>query len=200
MTQAAVGPRVGWKAPTDFRRLMGRMPTGVAVVTALGRPSRKWDARGETTLDTNLERHGMTVDSLTCASYDPPMVSFFADRSSATGRAVLASGRFGANVLGRGAEQTCYRFASPGPDKFADEAVDDDARLPRVPGAVIWLECALESTIEAGDHTGFLGRVVSAEAPLPATSPLVYCRSRLGALKAGSARHLPTETLTWWNE
>lgn len=185
MTTARVTPLTGPDAATRFRRAAGHLPTGASVVTALDRH----------------DPFGMTVGSLTCASYDPPMIIFFAQRGSRTASVIEASGWFGVNVLGRGAEAQCYRFASSAPDRFDDiELCESLSGMPRLRRAVLWMDCRLDSVVTAGDHLGFLGRVQDYDATSCREQPLVYCKSRIAPLNAGSGRHLPAESLTWWGE
>lgn len=173
-------------AGTRFRRAVGRLPTGVAIVTAS---------------DEDRRPAGMTVASVTCASYDPPMIAFFAQVGSRTAEVVLDRGRFGVNVLGRGHEDACYRFGSSDPDRFTGlDVVESERGTPRLECAILWLECSVDTVLPTGDHLGFVGRVLDYDAPSSRAQPLVYCKSRIAPLHGGSARHLPTESLTWWGE
>src|SRR2546421_2957102 len=69
---------------TALRRVFGQLVTGVTVVTSLA---------GEQPI-------GMTVNSFTPVSLDPPLVAFFAQTTSGTARELLKYGAFAVNILG----------------------------------------------------------------------------------------------------
>lgn len=128
-----------------MRRTMGRFATGVAVIT---------------TLSPGGHPHGMTVNSLTSVSLDPPMILVCFTRSARTLRAVTGSGRFAASVLAARQEAIARRFASPGEDHFAGLPLTfGDHQVPVVPDALAHIECAVERHFRAGDHTIVLGAV-----------------------------------------
>ena len=73
---------------TRFRAIMGHYPTGVTVVTAVDRDGTPV---------------GLTANSVTSVSLDPPLVLVCVSEHSASLRAILGSGRFAVNILGGGA-------------------------------------------------------------------------------------------------
>ncbi len=86
-----------------IRRAMGRVPTSVAVVTALcdgGEPV------------------GMTIGSLTSVSLDPPLVAFFAFSGSSTFAQLRRSECFCINVLAEDQAEICHGFARIDGAKF----------------------------------------------------------------------------------
>ena len=142
---AAAEPGVGAAA---FREALGRFATGVALVTA--------DAGG-----TPL---GLVVSSLASVSLDPPLVSFHPSLDSFTWSRMRRAGRFGVNVLGE-SHAAYVRAASPaGADRFAGLAGSrTPAGIPRLGGAIAYLECVIEAEHRAGDHWIVVGRVLHAE-------------------------------------
>ena len=167
----------------EFRRAMGRLPTGVAIVTASpdGIPV------------------GMTIGTLTYVSSEPLMIIFFVQRTSARGRAIIDAERFAVNVLARNQSAECLRFASSNGAKF--EGLEFDAfttGIPKIRGSVLWLEGHVSSVFDAGDHIGVLGLVDAFEAPPGHGQPLAFYRSKLASLNPASGRHIPTEPLQWW--
>ena len=130
--------------PRELRDLMSRWVTGVAVVTST-------DGAGP---------RGATTNALTSLSLDPLLVLVALDHGSNTLEAVRSSGRFCINVLSAHQEELARRFATKasGEEKLAGvphELVDG---VPVLGGAVAWLACELEQTLEGGDHTILLGR------------------------------------------
>jgi 3-hydroxy-9,10-secoandrosta-1,3,5(10)-triene-9,17-dione monooxygenase reductase component len=167
----------------QFRRAMGRVPTGVSVVTVA----------------TSGGLVGMTVATLTYASSAPPMIVLLFQRTSARARAVLDAGNFGVSVLARNQAAECVRFASSSSANFDGLEFDTlPSGIPKIRGAVLWLEAHAASLFEAGDHIGMLARIDSFEAPAGHDQPLAFYRSKLASLNPASGRHIPTEPLQWW--
>src|ERR1700744_4705818 len=81
-----------------FRDALGAFPTGVAVVTASGP-------------DSHI---GITVNSFTSVSLDPPLVLWCIDRRSRRYRAFADAKGFTISVLGSGHQEVSSRLAQPG--------------------------------------------------------------------------------------
>src|SRR5437588_8121068 len=123
-------------APTDFRRVLGHYPTGVAVVTA-----RQDDGTPV----------GMVVGTFTSVSLDPPLVGFLPDRSSTTWPRIRETGSFCVNVLSAAQEQVCRAFATKAADRFdVHGAGDAGSGSPRLTGTALWVDCDIESVLPAG--------------------------------------------------
>ncbi len=143
-----------------FRQVLGHFPTGVTVVTA----------------HCDQGPVGMAVGSFASVSLDPPLVGFFAGKASSTWPNIRAAGAFCVNVLAQDQEDVSRVFASPGVDKFAGVGWRHGGTgAPLLEGVVAWIDCDLDSVVDAGDHELALGRVrelqVAAE-----TDPLVFYR------------------------
>ncbi|WP_067460182.1 flavin reductase family protein [Actinomadura macra] len=131
--------------PVDMRRVMGRFTTGVAVIT---------------TLDADGDPHGMTVNSLTSVSLDPPMILVCFGARARTALAVAASGRFAVSILAARQEPIARRFAGRGEDHFAGLPLTyGEHDVPVVPDALAHLECAVDRQVTAGDHVVVFGAV-----------------------------------------
>jgi 3-hydroxy-9,10-secoandrosta-1,3,5(10)-triene-9,17-dione monooxygenase reductase component len=144
--------------PGHFRRVLGRFPTGVAVVTATdgGKPV------------------GMAVSSFTSVSLDPYLVGFLPSRTSTSFPRIRTAGSFCVNVLAADQAELSRRFASSGGDKFTGVAWRPNRfGAPRLDRAAAWIDCTLESATDAGDHYFVLGRVLELDAA-PGVSPLVF--------------------------
>lgn len=132
--------------PLTMRRTMGRFTTGVAVIT---------------TAALDGQPHGMTVNSLTSVSLDPPLLLVCFTHGARTVEAVLESGRFAVSVLAARQEPIARRFAARGEDHFAGLPLTyGEHTVPVVPDALAHLECSVERHLAAGDHTIVLGRVL----------------------------------------
>jgi flavin reductase (DIM6/NTAB) family NADH-FMN oxidoreductase RutF len=152
--------------PLDFRRCMGRLPTGVTIITA------DHPASGPT---------GMAVSSFTSVSLDPPLVLVCPARSSETWPQIRESGSFCANVLADHQEELCRSFARKGVDRFLDVPWHARSTGPGLDEAAAWLECVIRDEHQAGDHTIVVAEVVGldvADGPWP----LVFYRGSYGRL------------------
>lgn len=138
-----------------FRRCLGQFATGVTIVT--------------TTLDGAPV--GVTANSYSSVSLEPPMVLWSIADTSRSVPAFMASDRFAISVLGADQVEISNRFAKSIDDKF--EGVAWSAGLGGVPlidGALARIECTVRDRIRQGDHTIIVGEVeryaVSGGAPL----------------------------------
>ncbi|WP_158566870.1 flavin reductase family protein [Actinomadura craniellae] len=146
----------------DFRRALGQYTTGVAVVTARAAGGR---------------RVGMTVNSFTSVSLDPPMVLWCPGKDAPSLPDFAGAPYFAINVLAAGQHPLSRRFATPAEDKFGGvPTADGIGGVPLLPGAVARFECRTARCIDAGDHVIMLGEVVRYDAP--GGAPLVYHSGR----------------------
>lgn len=165
MTGADVA--AGSVTPDLLRRVMGCFPTGVTVVTAT----------------REGERHGMTLNSLTSVSLDPPLVLVCLHNDSRTLWAVEGSGRFAINFLAQGQEDVSVAFAKRGEDHFSGmEAVLDNSDPPLIVGRTGHLVCQVVDLYPGGDHQIALGLVVDGVSE--GLSPLVFHQGRYHRLGA----------------
>lgn len=131
--------------PPTMRRAMGHFATGVAVIT---------------TLDTDGTPHGMTINSLTSVSLDPPLLLVCFTHGARTTTAVTATGRFAVSLLSARQEPIARRFATRGDDHFASLPLTyGEHDVPVVPDALAHLECRIDRSLEAGDHLVVFGLV-----------------------------------------
>jgi 3-hydroxy-9,10-secoandrosta-1,3,5(10)-triene-9,17-dione monooxygenase reductase component len=151
-------PGGGTLAAHRVRRVLGRFPTGVVLVTA----------------DTPDGPTGMAVNSFTSVSLDPPLVSFCAARTSSTWPRIRVTGAFSVNILGEDHAGLSRRFAQKGADRFAGLGHRPGGTgAPVLDGVAAHLDCELHDVHEAGDHVIVLGRVVHLDAD-ERVRPLVF--------------------------
>jgi 3-hydroxy-9,10-secoandrosta-1,3,5(10)-triene-9,17-dione monooxygenase reductase component len=163
-------PDAGSPVYQAFRTVLGHVPTGVTVITAM-------------TADGPV---GMAVGTFSSISLDPPLVGFFVAKTSTTWPSIRSADGFCANVLGGQQQALCQTFARSGGDKFAD--VDWEltpAGMPLLERVVAWVDCRIEQVYDAGDHELCIGRVhdldTSAHDGL-VDGPLVFYRGDFGTL------------------
>lgn len=153
--------------PQRFRQVLGQLPTGASVVTAI-------DAAGNPL--------GLCCNSFTSVSLSPPLVAFCPARSSTTWPAMRPSGRFAVNVLAEGQDELGRRFAQRGIDRFAGVAWHiSPTGNPLIEGVLAWLDCELIDEHQAGDHTIVVAHVHELAAP-GGSRPLIFFRGRFGRL------------------
>jgi len=123
-----------------FRGSLGRFATGVAIVT----------------FDGVTKRHGITVNSFTAVSMEPPLVLVSIART-AKAHDELAGRPFTVNILGAEQRQLALHFAGrPGPEPRWVEG----GTAPRLSSVLAYFECKPWAEYDGGDHTLYLGEVV----------------------------------------
>lgn len=116
-----------------------------------------------TTLDESGAPYGVAITSFAALSLDPPLVQWSLRNAAYSLPIFLGAGRFAVNVLSAGQEDVSRRFATPNIDRFVGMVVEHGiADLPLIQGATAWIECSIETTMEGGDHTILVGRVLRA--------------------------------------
>ena len=132
---------------------MRRFPAGVAVLTV--------DAEGE--------RLGLTVGTTTSLSLEPPLVGVSISRHAAMHELLRTAGGFALSLLAGDQEAVAQHFARGVPPLAHWHGVDwhDGAIAPLLDGALGWIEARLVDEQETGDHTLFVGGVVSVEPGRP---------------------------------
>lgn len=131
--------------PAELRRALGRFATGVTIVT-----TRTEDGRLE----------GLTANSFSSVSLDPPLVLWSLRRNARCLPSFLAAEWFVVHVLGSHQRDLSARFASGTADRF--EGLSFETGLggcPVLADGLAHFECSVHDRVEAGDHVIFLGRV-----------------------------------------
>jgi flavin reductase (DIM6/NTAB) family NADH-FMN oxidoreductase RutF len=143
----AAGAALPVPAPQALRTALGRFATGVAIITCV---------------DTAGQRVGLTANSFSALSLDPPLVLWSLRRSSLSLPAFAAAAHFAVNVLAESQVELSRRFASSQvPDKFAQGHWAAGAGgAPVLAGSAAVFECATERELDGGDHALFVGRVL----------------------------------------
>jgi len=139
--------------PHQFREVCGQYATGVAVITA-------------SAADRQV---GVTVNSFSSVSLDPPLVQFSLDRKASVFPVFTECGHFAVNVLSRGQQALSNMFAVRS-DAF--EEVDFSEGVGGCPvfaDCVANLECEKFAVYDGGDHIIILGRSNSFGVRPPAT-------------------------------
>jgi 3-hydroxy-9,10-secoandrosta-1,3,5(10)-triene-9,17-dione monooxygenase reductase component len=150
-------------AARRFRDVLGRFASGVTVVT-----SRSGGAPV-----------GLTCQSFSSVSLDPPLVLFVPSTSSRSWPLIQQAGSFAVNVLAEGQQELSNRMAGGADDKFAGVgwSASEVTGNPLLDGTVAWIDCTIEAVHPGGDHDVVIGRVVDLGAG-DAERPLLFHRGR----------------------
>jgi flavin reductase (DIM6/NTAB) family NADH-FMN oxidoreductase RutF len=147
-----------------LRNALGRFVTGVTVITTCTGAGR-------------LE--GLTVNSFSAVSLDPPLVLWSLRATSSCLPSFEVAGHFAVNVLAAGQSALSQQFASRGEDRF--QSVIHAPGLggcPLLSGALATFECSKEARVAGGDHVVFFGRIE--RAAYREGEPLIYSAGRYG--------------------
>lgn len=144
-----------------LRRAMRAWTTGVAVITAVHEG----------------QRYGMTVNSFTSISLEPPLISVTLKQLTHTHELVEKSGEFALTILSAGQGNLSDRFAGKIPevtDRF--EGVETERLLldaPLIKGGLAYFNCRVVNSFPVGENTLFAAEVIAAQGE-GGGDPLVY--------------------------
>ncbi|RLQ20409.1 flavin reductase [Seongchinamella sediminis] len=143
----------------ELRNALGRFATGVCVVT---------------TVDNNGNALGMTANSFSSVSLDPPLVLWSLQNGSDVYQAYASPRRFAINVLNDQQMDLSNQYARKG-DHILDPAHFRQGRhgAPIIRGALVSFECELHAAHEGGDHLIIVGRVLDVSSK-PGGDPLLF--------------------------
>ncbi len=164
---AGAEPRLDGVPADDFRQAMGRLPSGVTVVS--------------THIDGVL--HAMTATAFASVSLHPPMVLVCVGRAARIHPVITAAGSWAVSILAPDQEELARHFASSGRDLTRQfdrvpHRVAPYSRAAWIEGASSWLDCSTEAAHRAGDHTVLIGRVRAVAVSAGPAQGLVYRRGR----------------------
>ncbi|MDR2188068.1 MAG: flavin reductase [Azonexus sp.] len=134
--------------PKQFRSALGTFATGVTIVT---------------TCDSAGADVGLTVNSFSSVSLDPPMVLWSLAKKSHSRQAFIEASYFAVHILAADQSELATHFASP-VDRFAGLALErGENGIPLLGNCAARFQCKMVSRYEGGDHDIFVGEVISYE-------------------------------------
>jgi len=149
--------------PRTLRDALGCFATGVTVVTCVtsdGTPA------------------GLTVNSFTSVSLDPPLLLVCLHRMAASSGALVEATHFAINVLQNGQQPASMRFATRDEDRFGTTPWSrGEAGAPILADSLGVFECERYAVYDGGDHHILVGQVVKASFDA-SLDPLLYFRGR----------------------
>lgn len=149
---------------TELRRSLGSFSTGVTVITTITPDGRKV---------------GLTVNSFSSVSMDPPLVLWSLSERSPNRSIFEQCSHFSINVLAFDQQDICKRFATPSvADKFIGVACQEGVGgVPLIDGTVAQFECSAYKQYPGGDHLIFIGKVEAHR--WSKRTPLLFCQGEL---------------------
>ncbi len=154
-------------AGSEFRKVLGCYPTGVAVIA---------------TRERDGTPVGLTCNSFTSVSLSPPLVLWCLALYSPSLPAFLHTLHFSINILGAGQAGLSRRFSSPVADRFEGVAWDKGiGNVPLLAGCAAHIECRNETRHYSGDHVIFIGHALRVAAS--GIEPLVFAGGRYGSVE-----------------
>jgi flavin reductase (DIM6/NTAB) family NADH-FMN oxidoreductase RutF len=156
--------------PRVLRDAFGCFATGVTIVT--GR-------------DPAGARVGLTANSFTSVSLDPPLLLFCPARTASALPALQASGRFAINVLDIDGQAVADRFTKKGIDRFAEAEWIEWDGLPVLAAAKAAFACELHADYDGGDHRIIVGRITR-YGLAPERESLLYLHGRYRRVHDGT--------------
>lgn len=151
-----------------FRNTLGRFATGIAIVTAI---------------DPDGQPIGLTVNSFSAVSLEPPLVLWCLDNGSHNLAAFRQASHHAINILAADQQDLSNRFATWPTDRFAGLAWQAGAGgAPLLAGCSASFEVANETAHLAGDHTVFIGRVERFASAAADVAPLLFHAGRYARL------------------
>lgn len=129
----------------ELRQTLGSFVTGVTVVT---------------TIDAEGKPHGLTANSFSSVSLDPPLILWSQSLTAPSHPVFNACERFVVNILADDQMDISNRFARGGGDKFAGAQIEAGlGGVPLLAGCAAHLECRKVHAYPGGDHVVFIGEV-----------------------------------------
>jgi flavin reductase (DIM6/NTAB) family NADH-FMN oxidoreductase RutF len=145
----------------QLRHAMRAWTTGVAVVTAIH----------------DGQRYGMTVNSFTSISLEPPLVSLALKKLTHTHELVEKSAEFSVTILSSTQKELSDRFAGKFPeikDRFAGiEAETLSSNAPLIKDGLAYFNCRVVNSVPVGENTLFVAEVIAVRGE-GTGDPLVY--------------------------
>jgi flavin reductase (DIM6/NTAB) family NADH-FMN oxidoreductase RutF len=165
-------PDLSDEGKRSLRNALGHFATGVAVISAL---------------DDDGNDIGITVNSFSSVSLDPPLMLWSIGHHSKSLDVFAMHTRFGVNIMAANQENVARHFAASGHDQFATVPTEG-APLSRglggialIGGCISYFECTLEALLPGGDHTILVGRVERFASP--GGAPLLFHSGKFRVLE-----------------
>ena len=131
----------------NLRQVFSKFATGVTIVS---------------TVDNKGNPFGMTVNSFSSVSLDPPLVLCSIGTNQPSYNIFKNATGFSVNILSKNQEDLCKLFSSPEQDKFStiDYNISNNG-FPLLQNSLAWFDCIKWKNYPGGDHQILIGEVKS---------------------------------------
>ena len=146
-----------------FKRTLSKFLTGITVVTAV---------------DNIGNPIGMTVNSFSSVSLDPPLVLWSIEKKQPSYNFYKNSNGYVVNILSKNQLDLCNIFSSQSKDKFKNINWQRSANgFPLIDNCLAWFDCVKWKDYPGGDHQILVGKVTSSK--FYNLEPLAYWNSKI---------------------
>ena len=129
----------------NLRNVLSKFATGVTVVS---------------TIDNDGKPVGMTANSFTSVSLDPPLVLWNIGINQPSYDAFSKAKGYSVNILSKDQKDICDLFSSSIDDKFNDiDYILSDNGFPIIQKSLAWFDCIKWNNYPGGDHQILVGEV-----------------------------------------
>ena len=147
----------------NFKKCMGNFATGITVVT------------------TNTSEGlpcGMTINSFTSLSLEPPLILFNVDKNAHNHDNFANCNKFTVNILSEKQSAISHSFAFPSTIRWdeIDHGISTN-KTPKINGCISYIECDIEDIHTGGDHSIIIGRVTKMNIASE-ENPLIYFKGQ----------------------
>lgn len=165
----------------DFRTLFRRLTTGVTLIAVAGEAGPI----------------GMTVNSLTPVSLDPPLLLFCASLTSATAKRIAAVGAFSVNLLSADQQDVSMHHAGRNLSQPTWRWQESEC-IPWIENANATFRCRLFAEHPGGDHRILIGRIDEMFGPATPATPLLYHGGKYARLPYDDVEQPGRIDEPWW--
>lgn len=150
--------------PKEFRRSLGQFATGVVIVTSK---------------DVTGNPVGLTINSFSSVSMEPPLILFSLAKSSFNLKNFEQAKSYVINVLSHKQQSISDQFAKASVDKWQGVTYrDGEFGAPILDDAIAHFECTPYTQCDGGDHVIFIARVEKHQAVMEEQQPLIFFKGK----------------------
>ena len=147
----------------NIRQALSKFATGVTVVS---------------TIDNSGDPIGMTANSFTSVSLNPPLVLWSIGNNQPSYDIFTNAKGYSVNILSKEQENLCKLFSSPVDNKFEKIKFSlSENGFPIIDNSLAWFDCLKWQNYPGGDHEILVGEVKNFHAN--ETSPLIFWNGSL---------------------
>jgi flavin reductase (DIM6/NTAB) family NADH-FMN oxidoreductase RutF len=168
----------------EFRDALGLFATGIAIVTAAGEDGTVG---------------GLTVNSFTSVSLDPPLILVGLARTITSFDIFEAAAHFNVSILAENQRHVSAAFAKSDLAKWeGGHHRPGSGAVPVIHPNLVAFECETHARYDGGDHRLLLGKVLAIQVGADhATRPLLYFRGQYRELSDEIAEPAPFRLEGW---